>query len=406
MRSWFPHAPTVSVPEIEPEEALSYRDEIRTRVRSYAFGLDDWRAKVKTRRAYLRKVRDEDESEILRVYGALLTVAAAGPRPVRHLIAEGESAMAETALYALRHEDESAMSYPEERVLSDLYLWDVRVLERDLGLYAVHFSFPLIHRSPEGQKLKVLVWERASLEKVLKEVRSNRVLGVRVLDPSGWNDVWICPRCGATRRGGTGDLEQDHARRCSNCRGRMRKPDPNLLEMLKEPEGYLIMHFKTLARTFREDVRRLVVSDIESRDDVEDEELREFCLKLFPKVRKRLERVEKGAGGRFPPCIRELLRRAQEGENLPHEARFALAAFLVNVGWDVDRVVEVFSNLPDFDEERTQYQVRHIAGEVGGGTRYLPPNCDKMKAWGLCPGKDCGVKNPLAYYRRPRADDG
>lgn len=103
----------------------------------------------------------------------------------------------------------------------------------------------------------------------------------------------------------------------------------------------------------------------------------------------------------FPPCIRSFLSQVAAGANLAHTARFALTTFLLAVGMNVDEVVGVFNTSPDFDEERTRYQVEHIAGK--GGTAYKPPSCATMATYGNCPGMDglCRwVNHPLSYYER------
>ncbi|MEO2240594.1 MAG: hypothetical protein ABGY09_00830 [Euryarchaeota archaeon] len=399
MRSWFPQAPEVDTPTIEPDEAESYLDAVRERIKAYAFGERDWKRKIRTRRAYLRRIREDEEA--LSAYAALLTITASGPRPAHHLVAEGEAALAEAALYEAQREGDEH-DHPEERALRDLYRWDVRVLEPRLRLYAVHFTYPLLHRSPGGQRLRVVVTDDPT--EALRELHSHSTLGVRLTEPAD-RPVYTCPRCGYTRLGrplepGQSVSRQRAPRTCPECRTPLVRVLSEVLDALHEPQGYLVMHFRTLARTFREDARRLTLRDLQRAP--KSEELHETCLDLFPRLKRRVQRARRRAKkGGFPPCMRRLLERAQEGENLPHEARFALAAFLVNVGWDEDRIVEVFSNLPDFDEERTRYQVRHIAGKEGSGTKYLPPNCDKMREWGLCENPDgCGVKNPLTYARR------
>jgi DNA primase large subunit len=103
----------------------------------------------------------------------------------------------------------------------------------------------------------------------------------------------------------------------------------------------------------------------------------------------------------FPPCIREMLSQVAKGTNLAHTARFALTTFLLAVGMTVDDVVGVFNTSPDFDEEKTRYQVEHISGK--GGTAYRPPSCATMATYGNCPGEDrlCRwVNHPLSYYER------
>lgn len=86
---------------------------------------------------------------------------------------------------------------------------------------------------------------------------------------------------------------------------------------------------------------------------------------------------------------------------MPHFVRFAPATFLIHAGWSVDQIVDLFRNAPDFDEKTTRYQVEHIAGRRGGGKRYDPPSCRRMRQEGLCVA-DCGVGHPLELLRRPR----
>ncbi len=101
----------------------------------------------------------------------------------------------------------------------------------------------------------------------------------------------------------------------------------------------------------------------------------------------------------FPPCMADILERARRGEHLSHHERFAIATFLLNLGVDVDRVVDVFRNMPDFNEKITRYQVEHLAGLRGSGKRYRTYSCEKMKSLGLCKA-ECGTRSPIqAYYR-------
>jgi DNA primase large subunit len=103
----------------------------------------------------------------------------------------------------------------------------------------------------------------------------------------------------------------------------------------------------------------------------------------------------------FPPCMKYLLSELQRGLNLPHTARFALTSFLANLGYDKDKIMELYRMAPDFREELTRYQVEHITG--AGGTEYTSPSCKTMTTYGNCYGKDklCEyVSHPLTYYRK------
>jgi hypothetical protein len=100
----------------------------------------------------------------------------------------------------------------------------------------------------------------------------------------------------------------------------------------------------------------------------------------------------------FPPCIRKILSDIKNGKNVPHSARFTLASFLLNIGVPRDKIVNVFSNLPDFDYEKTLYQVEHIFGLRGRGVRYSCPSCSTLKVWNLCP-SDCPLPHPVLNYK-------
>jgi DNA primase large subunit len=111
-----------------------------------------------------------------------------------------------------------------------------------------------------------------------------------------------------------------------------------------------------------------------------------------------LGHVEEGA---FPPCIKKMLTEVAKGTNLAHSARFALVSFLLQINMTAVEIVSLFNTSPDFDEERTRYQVEHIAG--ASGTSYKPPACATMATYGNCPGEDelCRkIRHPLSYYER------
>jgi DNA primase large subunit len=107
--------------------------------------------------------------------------------------------------------------------------------------------------------------------------------------------------------------------------------------------------------------------------------------------------VEEGA---FPPCLQALVGAITAGTNLPHAGRFAITAFLHNIGMNPVQIVEIFARAPDFDPEKTRYQVEHISGR--GGTEYTAPSCATLRTTGFCVKKDSlceRVNHPLSYYR-------
>ena len=105
----------------------------------------------------------------------------------------------------------------------------------------------------------------------------------------------------------------------------------------------------------------------------------------------------------MPPCIRHLIDELAEGKNVAHMGRFALAAFLANIGTDLDEVVRLFKPASDFSERMTRYQVEHIAGKRGGRTKYTCPMCTTLKTHSVCyqPNEICDtIRNPLSYYKK------
>ena len=122
--------------------------------------------------------------------------------------------------------------------------------------------------------------------------------------------------------------------------------------------------------------------------------------------RKEMERkveIGKASISKFPPCMRQLLAAAQSGVNIPHVGRFALVTFLHSIGMDIDEILRLFSKSPDYNEERSRYQIEHITGKISG-TEYNTPGCSSIKTWGLCPVEKMDdtcrrVSHPLAYYR-------
>jgi len=171
-------------------------------------------------------------------------------------------------------------------------------------------------------------------------------------------------------------------------------------------DGYITVTKEELTRLMEEKVRDIVLKGLplELGEDI--------CNKLeeyIKPVRADLEslkarnRVDLGkvTESAFPPCIKRMLEQVAANANLAHSARFALTSFLLQINMSPDQVIGLFNTSPDFDQERTRYQVEHIAGS--SGTKYKPPSCATMATYGNCPGEDdlCRrIRHPLSYYER------
>lgn len=106
----------------------------------------------------------------------------------------------------------------------------------------------------------------------------------------------------------------------------------------------------------------------------------------------------------FPPCIVQLFDDMKHGTMVPHHGRFAFASFLGTIGMSADQILDYMTQLPNFSRDKSEYQIRHIAGELGVEP-YTPPSCATMQTNGVCPLEKrddiCfSIKHPLSYYRK------
>ncbi len=104
----------------------------------------------------------------------------------------------------------------------------------------------------------------------------------------------------------------------------------------------------------------------------------------------------------YPPCIKHAIEVLSKGENLPHSGRFMLATYLLNKGQTIEDIAPLFKNAPDYNEKITLYQLKHLAGNFGSGTKYSCPSCDKLKSENLCYAiPECdNIINPLQFGRK------
>lgn len=98
--------------------------------------------------------------------------------------------------------------------------------------------------------------------------------------------------------------------------------------------------------------------------------------------------------GDYPPCIMKLLESVKKHENLNHQARFYLCSYLLTTGLEDEKIVELYSNLPDFSERTTKYQVEH-AKKKG----YSVPSCATITTWGFCVA-NCRCGSPIYWHQK------
>lgn len=175
-------------------------------------------------------------------------------------------------------------------------------------------------------------------------------------------------------------------------------------------KGWVQVSLEDFARLLQEAVREQILERMPLSVDAKIcEALRPYLEEIKRELEKKKAALGSGIEPRvemdedcLPPCISELLRHIRSGMSVSHPARFAVTSFLLNLGVSVEDIVATFANLPDFDEEKTRYQVEHIAGVRGHRRKYSPPSCATMRTYGNCfKNAECeGVSHPLAYYER------
>ena len=174
--------------------------------------------------------------------------------------------------------------------------------------------------------------------------------------------------------------------------------------------GKVYLNQHDVARLLEEEVQRRIEKRLEVVDiprfppEIEaiaeqvtliaKEKIGESEMEGFPKV------VSQSA---FPPCIEAMYDAASKGRHMGHVARFTLTSFLITIGMPPEKVAEAFKTSSDYNSRLTRYQVEHIAGSKGSGTKYTPPSCSTLQTHGVCVNSDelCRrVRHPLRYYLR------
>lgn len=145
-----------------------------------------------------------------------------------------------------------------------------------------------------------------------------------------------------------------------------------------------------------EKVKAMTLPTLPQSIKVRADELR---TKLAPRYEYRASAVTE-----YPPCVKHAVEIMSKGENLPHSARVMLATYMLAIGKQVDEIVMMFENAPDFNEKITRYQVEHLAGMKGSRTKYSVPSCEKLRNENLCfATAECdGIINPVQFGRKKK----
>ena len=174
-------------------------------------------------------------------------------------------------------------------------------------------------------------------------------------------------------------------------------------------KGNVYLNRDKVVRLLQEEVRRRVekrldVSEIKNLPG-EITSIAEGLMKLAQEIMgQEIEEMPKIViQAAFPPCINALYADAAQAHHLSHIGRFTLTSFLVNIGMTPEGLNDMFKTFSDYNERLTRYQIEHIAGERGSGTKYTCPQCSVLQTHGVCKNKDdlCrSIYHPLRYYQR------
>ena len=173
--------------------------------------------------------------------------------------------------------------------------------------------------------------------------------------------------------------------------------------------GEVYLTRREVSRLLEEEVRKYIEGKVDTRIKslppgimARVNQLRQLATKKRDQI--RIEEMPKRVVlEAFPSCIKSVYDRIAAGRPASHIGRFALTSFLLNIGMSVEDVFKFFRSVSDFNERLTRYQVEHIAGTRGSGTRYTPPNCTTLRTHGICilPEPECKrAINPLVCYKR------
>ncbi len=174
--------------------------------------------------------------------------------------------------------------------------------------------------------------------------------------------------------------------------------------------GRVYLGQQDVARLLQEEVQRRIAARLDTKEAPQfPKAIEDIATKLLELAKEKIGESEmegfpkEVSQSAFPPCIEALYLAATHGKHLGHVERFTLVSFLVTIGMPTEQVAEVFKTFSDYNARLTLYQIEHIAGSKGSGTKYTPPSCSTLQTHGVCGNTDdiCRrVHHPLNYYLR------
>ena len=168
-------------------------------------------------------------------------------------------------------------------------------------------------------------------------------------------------------------------------------------------KGFVYLDADETVRLIRSELSELIYNKVKSMTlstlpEAIKTKVDELSIKFAPHHQYRRYKIQD-----YPPCVKHALEVMNKGENLPHSARLMLATYMLAIGKSIEEIIMLFHNAPDYNEKVTKYQIEHLAGLRGSGTKYSVPSCQKLLNQNLCfATKECdGITNPIQFGRPP-----
>jgi DNA primase large subunit len=101
----------------------------------------------------------------------------------------------------------------------------------------------------------------------------------------------------------------------------------------------------------------------------------------------------------FSPCLRALLERVRDGEEISPQARFSLLSFLASLGLTTEETVTLCEGGLDPKTVADAFEML----QDRSGSQFPPPSCETLGAYGVCDNEDnhrAVAPHPLDYYQR------
>ena len=155
--------------------------------------------------------------------------------------------------------------------------------------------------------------------------------------------------------------------------------------------GKVYLTRNKFVRFLEEAIRNKVYSGLPIKKENIPKEIVEASKKIEIKIETKEIEISKAG---IAPCMQRLIDRLRRSENLSHQERWILVAYLCKIGVDKEEVKKLFKFAPDYNEKVTNYQVEYLYKK-----QYTVPSCSTLRTYGICI-QDCGIKNPLLFERK------